>query len=334
MNIFIEQNGLQTFLKPWLNKLDLICLKLVCKSFKKIIDQYLPPTKSYESCKWVVRLAVEKGYWKLADDYLKWMKYHVPSKEVFDKKRDFLLYPVYRKEDLERYITIFRTLCPNQISDFDFDFVVETGNPIVIGAMINHPTSAIYVISDLKKVWKRAMEQQNVELVKYLWIDRKLSVAAAHQIDLGNCTNLEIAKLATSESAKNIRKGRCSLEVSQYIMETWKPSASWIIYEHLKHGQLEKLDFYRKNHYEKLVEELQTTLNEEAILFFFDDGFYISGEQFMHFVKNRFNRAIKKFLEQHDRTLVLPLEDYREISKIDPLLFRFDSRKSYVLRTV
>lgn len=338
MNVFVKQNGLRTFLKPWLNTLDLICLKLVCKSFKQVIDQLVVPIKDYDSCKWIVNVALTHGYWKLADHYLEWLKYHVPKGNKIDSTM-LCSCPVKSKEDALLKEKIFENLFPNQT--FSFDRAVETGNPFTIQLKMDVPPSIIWPISNPQKVWKQAMEQQNIDLIRHL---RKRECNSEHlfPIDLGNCTSLEIAKLATWVSNLSLRKGKCSWEVTQYIMENWSPPLDWIIYEYLKHGKTKEASPYLQSNYDLFISELNNTPNEESLLLFFDEFSKWSGfkvyDQFIHFVNRRFSKALRILLEKQQNPISLEQgylsHGYLEaVSRLDPSLIELLETKTKLTQT-
>lgn len=328
MEIIIQQDGLQTFFKPWLGTLDLICLKFVCKSFKQVIDKLIAPIKDYDSCKWIVHLALESGYWGLAHLYLSWMKRLPPSFEMCTSK--LLEYPVFRREDVLIQEKIFFGLFPDR--EFGLGLALQSKNLMVVKRRVGQSKQMLDSYLN-RRVWDLAMEKQDVQFIRYLQEERGFGPQKLFPIDLGNCTNLEIAKLADSHSVAALQKGKCSWEVTQYIMENFIVPSKWIIHEYLKHGKVKELKPYIQNHEDVFLYELAKTENEEMVLTFFGDLYdspWVVRETLIYrFVENRFNRAIRRLFE-FDPEPFYQTEDFFWIaSKIDPDLFELIDKKVF-----
>jgi len=272
---WIQPNALKTFLSLRLDSVDIFVLKCCSKTLKVSLDKLYPPLKSYDKAKWIVIVAMEKGYWKITKWFLDVTKNEIPYNQNLCCVRFVKKYPVYKQEDLKDQEFVFKTLFPKQ--SFDLGLVLNSENPLLI-------LSKLHTLERLDICISKTIEIGSIdileELNRLLYLYWPMYITNEHKTIMFFCNSIKMLNWAVEHG----------IEFSESdIPDNYHQAARTFIQERFP------------GWFEKRIKKLIYFVNDEEIMLNFANKMSLRF-LFDEALKAKHYKVLTKIIEEYDWT--------------------------------
>lgn len=164
MDLLFFDNGLETYMKEFLDVVDVVCLKLTCRGLKARCEIIWPFPKQFTRVRWIVMEACERGRWRVAWDLLRRLDFQ--SLPLHLRCLDKIPWLQDEKQQ-EEYSKVVNLLIENKCENNDtIDGACSYGEILVY---FQANLDRDWKIENVPHLWRIALERSAILLIKYLW---------------------------------------------------------------------------------------------------------------------------------------------------------------------
>jgi len=241
------QNWFQTFLKPFLDIVDVVCLKLTCKRIRLDLETIYPFPKNFEKVNWIVLEACYLGRWKVAYDLLSRLRF---IKSYGYRFNDFRIPLLRDKKDEYYYKEVVNYLLSTYYGKEDLNLDNICGYIRLKHIYFNANQDSDWKTKEPKGWFHSSFFHSDLNMARYLWIHYKTDLVDI-RVDVNHIKSQEVLdfvmenEIALFVYDKKNRRSEVPVlfwDLLSYVLKTIERDLDndWLLYQFIENNRYEE----------------------------------------------------------------------------------------------